>query len=170
MADFCEKYILTSDFITQFFATITGIVASIITTIITLRIQGKREAQARKRLQDANIRTTIELFCAYIACLLSFHKSEYSIKECGFLLTQCHKMENIEQALTKLNASDFPQKCLNVLISFQVRIMLLRISLESSIKDAYDRHVSLNLDTTDILGLLNELTEFVNDPTMKPED
>ena len=170
MTDLLNKYSFTLDFFTQFFATIVGIGTSIITTIITLRIQGKRESQAKKQLQDANIQAATELFRAYIACLLAFHKPEYSTEECNCLLIQCQKMENIEQALTKLNTNDFPQKFLNTLISVQVKIMLLRISLESALRAAYDSCTPLNPDTTEIYGLIKELTEFINDSAIKPED
>lgn len=170
MTDFLNKYIFTPDFFTQFFATIAGIGTSIITTIITLRIQGKRESQAKKQFQDANCQAATELFRAYIACLLAFHKSKYTTEECSCLLIQCQKMENIEQALTKLNTNDFPQQFLNTLISVQVKIMLLRISLESALRNTYDSHTPLDLDTAEINGLIKELTEFINDSAIKPED
>lgn len=170
MTDFLNKYIFTPGFFTQFFATIVGIGTSIITTIITLRIQGKREAQAQKQIQDANIQAATELFRAYVACLLAFHKSEYTSEECSSLLTQCQKMENIEQALIKLNTNDFPSPFLNTLISFQVRIMLLRTSLVSALSESYHSGAPLNLDTADIHGLITELAEFIDVSSKKPED
>lgn len=170
MTEFLNTYIITPDFFTQFFATIVGIGASVITTIITLRIQNKRERKAQKQLQDTNIQAATELFRAYIACLLAFCKSDYSNKECYFLLTQCKKMENIEQALAKLNANNYPPPFLNTLISLQVKTMLLRTSLESNLKESCDSGVSPNLDTNDIQNLIKQLNAFINSHTQKPEN
>lgn len=149
--------------ITQISTTLITVGVTILVAYRTYRSEKIKEEEKTRRLQNINLRSSLELLRAYTANLLPFIPVDDVHLETSLLRTYTQKMGLLEQYLSELTETNLPDTFIEEFRYYRLMLAFRRISIEAHLSTITEKTIpSSDFHDLEILPLITSLNDFIS--------